>query len=82
MFFKISLSYLPHCVKSVQMGVTSGLYFPVFGLDTEIYGVNLCTESEYMNILTRNNSVFGHISRSTSVTKCYEIPNKHLCLTV
>ena len=29
-----------HCVKSVQVRVISGPYFPVFGLNTEIYYVN------------------------------------------
>ena len=44
----------------------SGLYFPVFGLNTEIYFVDLLLhiQSEYRKIQTRNNSVFGHFSRS------------------
>ena len=45
-------------------GVTSGPYFPVFGLNTEIYEVNLHIQSEYRKIRTRNNSTFGHVSRS------------------
>ena len=32
----------------------------------EIYVVNLCIQSKYWNIRTRNNSVFGHFSRSVS----------------
>ena len=44
--------------------VISGPYFPVFGLNTEIYGVNLHIQSEYRKIRTRNNSVFGHFLHS------------------
>ena len=49
-----------------KYGVISAPYFPVFGSDTEIYGVNLCIQSEYRKIGTRNNSVFGHFSRSVT----------------
>ena len=31
-----------------EHGVFSGPYFPVFGLNTEIYGVNLRIQSEYL----------------------------------
>ena len=48
------------CLKSLQIWVISGPYFPVFGLNTEIYSVNLCIQSEYRKIRTRNNFVFGH----------------------
>ena len=50
--------------KVSKFGVISGPYFPVFGLNTEIYGVNLRIQPEYRKIRTRNNSVFGHFSRS------------------
>ena len=36
-----------------KYGVFSGPYFPVFGLNTEIYGVNLHIQSEYRKIRTR-----------------------------
>ena len=52
-----------HCVKSVKYGVIPGPYFPVFGLYTDIYGVNIGIQSEYRKIWTRDNSVFGHFSR-------------------
>ena len=42
----------------------SGPYFLVFGVNTEIYGVNLRIQSEYRKIRTRENSVFGHFSHS------------------
>ena len=45
-------------------GVISGPYFPVFGLNTEIYSVNLRIQSEYRKMQTRNNSIFGHFSRA------------------
>ena len=42
----------------------SGPYFPAFGLNTEIYGVNLNLriQSEYRKIRTRKNSVSGPFS--------------------
>ena len=46
-------------LKLSKYGVISGPYFPVFGLNTEIYSVNLRIQSEYRKIRTRNNSVFG-----------------------
>ena len=50
-----------------KYGVLSGPYFPVFGLNTEIYGVNLRIHSEHREIRTRKNSIFDHFSRSDSV---------------
>ena len=50
--------------KVSKYGVFSGPYLPVFALNTEIYRVNLRIQSEYKKIRTRNNSVFGHFSRS------------------
>ena len=53
--------------KMSKYGVFSGLYFPVFGMNTETYGVNLRIQSEYRKIRTRKNSVFEQFSRSDSV---------------
>ena len=53
-----------HCVKSVQIRSFSGPYFPVFGLNAEIYEVNLRIQSKYGKMQTRKNSVFGHFSHS------------------
>ena len=50
--------------KVPKYGVISGLYFPAFGLNTEICSGNLRIQSEYRKIRTRNKSVFGHFSRS------------------
>ena len=46
-----------------KYGVFSGPYFPAFGLTTEIYGVNLHSQSKYRKIRTRQNSVFRDFSR-------------------
>ena len=48
--------------KVSRYGVISGPYFPVFGLNIEIYSVILRIQSEYRKIRTRINSVFGHFS--------------------
>ena len=50
--------------KVTKYGVISGPHFLVFGLNTEIYGVNPHIQSEYRKIRTRNNSVFGPFLRS------------------
>ena len=42
----------------------SGPYFPAFGLNTEIYGVNLRIQSKCRKIWTRKNSVFAQFLRS------------------
>ena len=46
--------------KVSKCGVISGPYFPLFGLNTEIYS----EFSPNKEIRTRNNSVFGHFSGS------------------
>ena len=50
--------------KVSKYGVFSGQYFPVFGLNAEIYGVNLRIQSEYRKIRTRKNAVCGRFLRS------------------
>ena len=40
----------------------SGPYFPVFGLNAEIYRVNLPIQSEYWKTRTRKNSACGRLS--------------------
>ena len=35
-----------HCVKRVRIGSFSGPYFSALGLNTDIYGVNLLSQSE------------------------------------
>ena len=55
-----------HYVKSAQMQ-SSGPYFLVFGLNIEIYEVNLHIHSEYKKIRTRKNSVFGQFLCSDKV---------------
>ena len=55
--------------KVFKYGVSSGPYFPAFGLNMEIYSVNLRIQSEYRKIRTRKNSTFGHFSHSA----CFQI---------
>ena len=50
--------------KVSKYGVISGPYFPAFGRNTERYEASVRIQSEYWKIRTRNNSVFGHFSRS------------------
>ena len=50
--------------KVSKYGVFSGLYFLAFGLNTEIYGINLRIQSECEKILNRKTSVFRHFLRS------------------
>ena len=47
-----------------KYGFVSGPYFPAFGLNTESEYVCLRIQSKCQKIRTRNNSVFGHFSRS------------------
>ena len=66
----VMVSWLSACLfaqyfaawKVFKYGVFSGPYFPVFGLDAEIYFVNLRIQSEYGKIRTKKNSVFKHFS--------------------
>ena len=65
--------------KVFKYGDFSGPYFPAFGLNTKMYGVNLRIQSEYGKIRTRKNSVFGHFSRSVfSITAAYRSSHQRL----
>ena len=55
--------------------VIFGPYFPVLGLNTEIYSINLQIQSKHSKIQTRNNSVFGHFSRSRKNSFPYKVRN-------
>ena len=59
--------------KESKIGVFSGPYFPVFGLNTEIYGVNLCIQSKYGKIRTRKIPYLGtfHAMWSSDVFREY-----------
>ena len=52
-FIEFHYLALGYCVKIVQKWGFSGAYFPVLGLNTEIYGVNFRFESEYGQTRTR-----------------------------
>ena len=58
------LGFIVTAWKVSKYGVFSGPYFPVFGLNTVIYGLNLRIQSEYWKIRTRKNFVFGHVLRN------------------
>ena len=67
--FKIldSIQWSFHCVKIAQM---RSYFWSVFSCIQTEYGDLFCEsriQSEYRDIRTRNNSVFGHFSRSVSV---------------
>ena len=69
--------------KVAKYGVNYGPYFPAFELNTEIYGVIHRIQSEYRKIRTRNNSVFGHFSRSVChLLYLYLIWNAMLCVYI
>ena len=55
--------------KVSKYGVISGPYFSLFELNTEIYSVNLRVQSKYRKTRTRNNSVFGHFTRSVTLSR-------------
>ena len=60
--------------KVAKYGVISIRIF-LFGLNTDIYGVNLRIKSKYRKIRTKNNYVFGHFSRSgdfNEYKKCFK----------
>ena len=59
----LSMGYI-HCVKSVQIVVFSGPYFPAFGLNWTEYFVSHRIQSECWKIRTRKNYVSGHFSHS------------------
>ena len=59
--------------KVSKYGVISGPYLPVFGLNTEIYSVNLGIQSKYRKMWTSNNSGFGQFTCSDT-QKSYFLP--------
>ena len=58
-----------HCAKSVQIWSFFCSYIPTFGINTEIYSVNLCVLSKYRKIRNGKNSVCGYFSRSANSQK-------------
>ena len=59
---KLALTLREKCPS--KYGVFCGPYFPVFGVNTEIYSVNLHIESK--NGKTYRPEIFGHFSRSVN----------------
>ena len=72
--YKFYRSYMVHCVKSVQI---RSFFWSLFSCIHTEYGNLRSIQSEYRELRTRKNSVFGHFSRSgTRYLIC-----KHLFLT-
>ena len=67
--------------KVLKYGVFSGPYFSVFGLNTEIYRVNLRIQFKYRKIRTRKNSVFGHFSCGDYLRRYHFYDFKHFNFT-
>ena len=59
---------LHHCMKSVRIRNYSGLYFPVFGLNTERHSVSLRVRSECGKIRTRVTSNTDTFYKSSSAS--------------
>ena len=57
------------CANTELFIYTRSPYFPVFGLNTEIYTLNLRNHSEYRKVQTRNKSLFEHFSSSDIFVK-------------
>ena len=57
----------------------SGPYFPAFGLNTKIYGVNLHFQSEWREIWTRKYSVSGHITHNVHYSRYSETDSAVTC---
>ena len=66
-------------MKSAQIRTFFWSVFSLFGLNTEIYSVNLRIKSEYGKIRTRKNSGFGRFSRSERSVRCIENSSLFLC---
>ena len=56
--------------KVYKSGVSSGPFFPAFGLNTERYFVSLLIQSECWKIRTRKKFLFGHFSRNALWLHC------------
>ena len=64
MFFRLlSKDHLLFHVKFLNICPNTE-FFPVFTLNTEIYGLNLCIQFEYRKIRIRKNSAFEQFLRS------------------
>ena len=62
--FFLSIQCNTNTWKVSKYGVFPGPYFPVLGLNREIYSVNLHIQTKYRKTLTRKKCVFGHFSCS------------------
>ena len=67
-----------HCAKIVRTRSFSGLTFPTFGLNTKIYRLNLCIQSECGNIRTRKMPNTEHFLHSVSTEYENKRPYDHM----
>ena len=58
-----------HCLKIVGIRSFSGLYFPEFGLNEEVYSVSFRIQSEFEKIRTRKTPNTEYPRRSRSILK-------------
>ena len=65
-----------HCVKTVQIRSFFWSVFPIFGLHTDIWRVNLHVQSEYRKIQNRKYSVSEHFSRSVQLQQSSQSINR------
>ena len=76
---KYRLSYTPktsHCIKSPRIQSFSDRYFPVFGVNAEIYRVNICFQSQCEKIRTRK-TLNTNTFRVMSCTEIFpKVPKK------
>ena len=62
-YVNVFMTEVPHCVKRVHIQSYSGLYFPVFRLNTERYWVSPYSFPMREN-MDQNKSEYGHFLRS------------------
>ena len=67
------LFFLPsdhHCVKNTCIRLFSGPYFPVLGLNLDIYFVNLCVQFECSKIWATKLLIWTNFMQCTRQVKC------------
>ena len=65
--------------KVSKYEVFSGPYFPVFGMNTEIYRANVRIQSEYRKMSTRKNSLFRPFWRSAFTGILWKSSSEKYC---
>ena len=68
LWYLVSSTYYALCEKCPNTEFFMDTNFPAFGLNMEIYGVNIRIQFKCRKIRTRKNSVFEHFSCSDGVS--------------